>query len=129
MGLRPLAFGLGVPRTLKGSLLTEAMIPGGPRDFLLAQIETGVRMAPPRLIAEWLDGEVSIVDFLFEPNKQFLREYKEQALEVIRSVSAGDIRDACLRGAPHFADIWYSPAAAGRFEGELAIMDHYVREL
>ncbi len=105
------------------------MIPGGPRDFLLAQIEAGVRMAPPDVLADWLDGHVSIADILFEPYREFLRRFKEHALEVLRSVSAGDIRDACLRGAPHLADIWYSPQATARFEGELAIMYNFVREL
>lgn len=105
------------------------MMPGGPRDFLLTQVETGVRMAPPELIADWLDGKVSIVDFLFKPNKQFFETFKEHALEILRSMSGEDLRDACLRGAPYFADIWYSPAATGRFEGELAIMYNFVREL
>ncbi len=102
---------------------------GGPRDLLLTQIEVGVRSAPPDALADWLEGQVSIVDLLFEPNKEFLRRYKTEALEVLRSVSAGDIRDACLRGAPHLADIWYSPSAMARFEGEVAIMHHFVREL
>lgn len=86
-------------------------------------------MAPPDLIADWLDGKVTIVDFLFEPNRQFFKTFKEHTLEVLRSLSGEDLRDACLRGAPHFADIWYSPAATGRFEGELAIMYSFVREL
>ncbi|MEE9237633.1 MAG: hypothetical protein V3U52_07580 [Thermoplasmata archaeon] len=105
------------------------MIPGGPREYLLAQIEAGVRAAPPDVLADWLDGKVSIADILFEPNRELLRNFKEQALEVLRSVSGADIRDACLRGAPHFADIWYSPQAIARFEGEVAIMSHFVREL
>lgn len=105
------------------------MMAGRPRDFLLAQIEAGVRTAPPNALADWLEGQVSIVDLLFKPNEAFLRRYKEEALAVLRSVSAGDIRDACLRGAPHLADIWYSPYAAARFEGEVAIMHHFVQEL
>lgn len=105
------------------------MMGGAPRDLLLGQIEAGVRAAPPDLLADWLEGEVSIVDLLFEPNKEFLRQFREEAMLLLRSVSAGDIRDACLRGAPHLADIWYSPFAAARFEGEVAIMYRFVREL
>lgn len=105
------------------------MFVGGPRSFLLAQIEGGVRSAPNEMLANWLEGEITIADMLFEPYKDFLRNFKEQALEVLRSVSGGDIRDACLRGAPHLADIWYSPKATARFEGELAIMERFVRDL
>lgn len=105
------------------------MMPGGPREFLLTQIESGVGAAPPEVIADWLEGKTSIVDILFEPNREFLRTFKEQALEVLRGVSGDDIRDACLRGAPQLADIWYSPMATGRFEGEIAIMTRFVQEL
>ena len=102
---------------------------GGPREFLLSQIAQGVRRAPPDSIADWLAGDLSIIDMLFEPNKDFLRRIKEQAIEVLDTVSGADIREACLRGAPHLADVWYSPLAASRFEGEVAIMRHYVRAL
>ncbi|MFQ5918948.1 MAG: hypothetical protein ACE5I4_02735 [Thermoplasmata archaeon] len=105
------------------------MMSGGPREFLLQQIETGVGSAPPDAIADWLEGKMSIVDILFEPNREFLKNFKDQALDVLRSVSGADIRDACLRAAPHLADIWYSPAATARFEGEVAIMTRFVRDL
>ncbi len=86
-------------------------------------------MAPPEMLAEWLDGNVTIAEILLEPNKELLRSFKEHALEVLKTVSGSDIRDACLRGAPQYADIWYSPAALGRFEGEVAIMYNFIREL
>ncbi|MFQ6012888.1 MAG: hypothetical protein ACE5LS_04520 [Thermoplasmata archaeon] len=105
------------------------MMAGGPREFLLQQIESGVGAAPPDVIADWIEGKMSIVDILFEPNREFLRTFKDQALEVLRGVSGADIRDACLRAAPHLADVWYSPVATARFEGEIAIMTRFVREL
>jgi|GEM_PF-4478546 len=102
---------------------------GDPKEFLLLQIAHGVRRAPPDSIADWLAGDLSIIDMLFEPNKEILRRMKAQAMEILDTVSGADIREACLSGAPHLADLWYSPLATSRFEGEVAIMRHYVRGL
>jgi len=105
------------------------MVPSNPKSFLLAQVEAGARFATRESIDAWLQGQVTIVDILFKPNEEFLRTIKEQALAVLDTVSGQDLQGACLRGAPQWAAIWYSPLAAARFEGDTAIMRRFVRDL
>ena len=89
------------------------------KEAALKKVQDRVRRLDRAYVVRWVAGDLWIADDLARNYGRDLRAWKGTVLEMLASLSTGELLAACRKARPDLSDLWDTPEAVAKIEEEL----------